>query len=206
MEPTPIPTSQKLSTISNKHTSIPHLPILHLFHRLLEALLRELELLNHGPDACSSCEVEHVFMDATGGDEGGLEVVGFEEEWETPMKLCVSGLDRSVQGMGREGGTYGSSMGTMGAESARISPPRARMFLLMNLAGRFSILSVHFKTSMYSLRPIRILACRNNQDVHWLDDLLRLAQEIEFRSTKALSLSFFLSSSREHDSVKAELS
>lgn len=85
MDPIPILTSQKLSTISNKHTPVPHLPILHLLHRLLEALLRELKLLNHRPDACSSCEVEHVLVDAAGGDEGRLEVVGFEEEGETPV-------------------------------------------------------------------------------------------------------------------------
>ena len=50
------------NTLSTKYTSIPHLARLHLLHRLLKPLLRELELLNHGPDVHPGCELQHVLV------------------------------------------------------------------------------------------------------------------------------------------------
>lgn len=102
---------------------------------------------------------------------------------------------------------YGSSMGAMGAERATMSPPRARMFLFMNLVPHLaSILGglLGEACECYLLGPVGVLASSDNQDVDWFSDLLGLTQQVELRSTEALRFGFLISGGGEDDGVESE--
>jgi hypothetical protein len=79
-----------LTTLScNKNTPISQLPRLQLSQRFREALLTELELLDRRGDMVVRSESEHVVVNGAGSDEAGLEIVSVEEEWESPVIVCV---------------------------------------------------------------------------------------------------------------------
>jgi hypothetical protein len=76
-------------SFSSKHTSVPNLPSIQLIHSLLKTLLAELKDLSSRLDIMSGCKVQHVGMNITGCNQGGFEIIAFEEEGSGSDRLLT---------------------------------------------------------------------------------------------------------------------